>query len=287
MNYPSYCVPDWLELASTWGGCPKSDWEERAAASIAPANPVLLDVGANKGYVAATFLALFSNRGVDAQRWHKSLVQYARPNGTVRYGYLDRDACGACQDCRSRPPQGHSRSGGSVHLLEMLPSTRAILRHVISELSLGDIVSVYDSAASNETKIVPAPDALWLNYGGTEYASLQTSGAARRQRRSDPKRTLALTTVDDLMASRGLTTLYQVVVDTEGWDALVLEGMASALQHKRIEFVQFEHNVKKEYWRPLHREHRSLSTVVARLYTMGYTCFILARHFIAPISAEW
>ena len=52
-----------------------------------------------------------------------------------------------------------------------------------------------------------------------------------------------------------------------------------------IEFVQFEHNVKKEYWRPLHREHRSLSTVVARLYTMGYTCFILARHFIAPISA--
>lgn len=221
------CIPDTLQLASSWVGCPMNEWEGRAAESIAPDNPVLLDVGANKGYVAANFLALFAGtRGVNAHRWHDKLVQYARPNGTVRHGYLHRDSCGACHDCKSRPPKPHNRSGGSVHLLELLPSKRAILRYATTELGVSDIVSVYDSAASNETKVVPAPDALFLNFGGTEYASLQTSDAARRQRRSDPTRTLALTTVDDFMSSRGLSTLYQVVIDTEGaW----LVGSHSAL----------------------------------------------------------
>lgn len=62
-------------------------------------------------------------------------------------------------------------------------------------------------------------------------------------------------------------------IDAEGWDALVVEGMARMLRERRVELLEFEYK-KSGYW--VHNdpaERRSLSTLVASLGSQGYTCF--------------
>jgi hypothetical protein len=131
------CVPDVATLR--WTGCPTSPWRERAAAALNPSAPILLNIGANKGFAASEFLSLFSQRAVGAKRWHRAVVGYGRAH---KLGFVDATSCGACGACGARAPERHSRDGGRVHLLELLPSTRTLLRHVIDTLHVHDVVSM-------------------------------------------------------------------------------------------------------------------------------------------------
>ena len=184
--------------------------------------------------------------------------------------------------------QTHDKRGGHAHLLELLPKTRALLRHLVHAFDADDAVTVHDLAASNETKTIPAPDALYLNFAGTEYASLQNTPLANKQRRAQPQISLNLTTIDDLMDSHHLERVYQVTVDAEGWDGLVLEGMRRALQAKRIELLEFEYN-KVSWTRSSKqlRHPRTLGNTTAWLHSLGYTCHMLAgTRGTWPISGE-
>jgi hypothetical protein len=47
-------------------------------------------------------------------------------------------------------------------------------------------------------------------------------------------------TIDEQMSKFGLTHVFWVKTDTEGYDASVLRGAVDALSNKRIELLQFE-----------------------------------------------
>jgi hypothetical protein len=167
------CVPDVATLR--WTGCPTSPWRERAAAALNPSAPILLNIGANKGFAASEFLSLFSQRAVGAKRWHRAVVGYGRAH---KLGFVDATSCGACGACGARAPERHSRDGGRVHLLELLPSTRTLLRHVIDTLHVHDVVHVHDLAASNVSAVVRVPDSFHIAPAADEKANLFAGGAA-------------------------------------------------------------------------------------------------------------
>eukprot|EP00966_Prymnesium_polylepis_P222643 5150626-Prymnesium_polylepis.1 len=78
-------------------GCQKSGdvrWAERLAAAVPQAAPVLVNVGANKGFNAAAFLDLWSPQlGVNEAKWHQHIVQYAAQKSIPGLG---ASACGMC-----------------------------------------------------------------------------------------------------------------------------------------------------------------------------------------------
>ena len=76
------CLPNASAIVQHWRGCPNGDWAVHAAADPAIVarwpKPVLVNVGANKGYAAAAFLALYSQRSVNPRVWHARILDYAR-----------------------------------------------------------------------------------------------------------------------------------------------------------------------------------------------------------------
>ena len=44
----------------------------------------------------------------------------------------------------------------------------------------------------------------------------------------------------DVGSGTGIDGAFEVAIDTEGYDALVLEGMKRALRKRAVEFVEFE-----------------------------------------------
>ena len=275
------CIPDAAQLLKHWVSCSSSTWLTRAAeipAIAARFPPVMINVGANKGYNAAEWLGLHNMLvGVTARRWHRALQQYAR-NGTGRpHKFLLGQSCGACGGCRQPDPPMHKRQDGRVHMLELTSQNRELLRALVSAFHLPErIAKVHDLAASNQTQFVTEPDA----FAGFEGASIVrvVKGTARTARR------IEAVALDDFFARERLERVYAVEIDTEGVDALVLEGMRAALEAQRVGFVEFEYS-HKGYWKEQRREARSLESVVGWLRERaGYTCFMEAGQWLAPIS---
>ena len=139
-------------------GCPNASWQIALAEVAAPGPaPILLLVGANKGYAIAAFLALWhSEQPVNEQLWARELLRYAyRQPGQ----YLRQFGCGNCGDClHTRAPSTQELSGvektrGRVHAFEALESNRRLLRHVSRALNLTSAaLEVHDLAISNATE---------------------------------------------------------------------------------------------------------------------------------------
>ena len=276
-------------------------------------NPVLVNVGANKGYAAgaanvplthpkfslthqdsqtltltryaaAEFLAIWSQHNVNSKLWHHALIKYARGSveeqrsaartGKKRHGFLSQQACGACRACKVSTPSPHQRSGGTVHMLELLESNRALLHNLTAATGISDIAKVHDLAASNVTHRVYAPRA----YAGMEMLAA-VEGTKKR-----PANQEAIS-LDDLFERQALSEAYLVSIDTEGSDALVLEGMQQLLQQGRVAFLEFEVGKNKGYWQEKHPERRRLDATISRLLEFGYFCFFEAGSQLAPISS--
>jgi len=273
----SGCTPDATILwTNRQSGCPQVPWQMVAASDpdviSRYRNPVLVNVGANKGYAAAEFLAIWSQRSVNPKLWHERILEYAHERN---FGFLKYQPCGVCNACRLRTPARHQRSGGSVRMLELLESNRELLRHLINSTGIGDIAKVHDLAASNVTHSVHAP----RGYAGMEFLAVQ-EGTNKKQ----PN--LEAVALDDLFAREGLGEAYLVSIDTEGSDALVLEGMQRLLRQGAVGFLEFEVGANKGYWREDHPERRHLGTTISRLLAFGYFCFFEAGHQLAPISGQ-
>jgi len=76
------------------------------------------------------------------------------------------------------------------------------------------------------------------------------------------------TTVDELVANEmGGTDPYLLVVDTEGYDGLVLQGANRTLASGRVKYLEFEfHNIPP--WRNM-----DLRVTIESLDATGYTCY--------------
>jgi FkbM family methyltransferase len=164
-------------------------------------------------------------------------------------------------------------------LLELLPSNRQLLRWLINFTRLSDVAFVHDYAISNATYLAPEP----AGVAGNEMVSLKDADRMRA-RWGQNKSTIQVLTLDEFMLRQRLDEVWAVVIDAEGYDALVLEGMRRVLAAHRVVFVEFEYH-SIGYWGsavPL-SERRSLKATQQWLGALGYTCFLEA-DTVAPIS---
>ena len=294
------CVTDASNLIKGWQGCTQAPWAFHAAeqyGAIRPANDIepviVINVGANKGYNVVSFATLWSNalwQRLDQQAWLNAILAYADGQGDgKKHGYLNFKPDGACRETSGRyrlrhQQQAHRRERTvHVHLLELLPSNRELLRWLINFTRLSDVAFVHDYAISNATYLAPEP----AGWAGDEQVSLKDGDGADRVRArwGQNKSTIQVLTLDDFMLRQGLDEVWAVVIDTEGYDALVLEGMRRALAAHRVVFVEFEYH-SIGYWGsavPL-SERRSLKATQQWLGALGYTCFMEAWDTVAPIS---
>ena len=93
-----------------------------------------------------------------------------------------------------------------------------------------------------------------------------------------------LTTLDAfLSATFGDTReIYHVSIDTEGHDALVLEGMRTALRAKRVTVLEFEYS-GRGYW-AAGADGRTLGATLGWLAEDGYACWWQTRHDLVAAS---
>jgi hypothetical protein len=183
------CIPDAENITKVWS-CAGANWLEqltREAPTIFSTHPILLNIGANKGYSAPQFLNLWSqHRNATIRSWYGAIRDVARGKVAVsgeghaarRHGFLATQMCGACGACRGSPQAPHSRNGGHVHLVEMTVANSLLLRHLANATNLQDLITVHNAAASNASGTIYSPRVTM----GTEFATAtsRANGAADR-----------------------------------------------------------------------------------------------------------
>ena len=281
------CVKDVDLLRLYWNGCAHAPWAEYAAKrfdaqNVSDAAPItMINVGANKGYGAPAFLSLWSESlraRLRAKEWKWAIQRYARtdrPNKT--HGFLIHTPDGPCHESSLRR-EAHTRElPAQVHMLELLAANRRLLRWLVNHTQIANAARVYDYAVSNVTYTQPVID----GYAGVEYLSLSSQG-----KKSKAKPTMMqVLTVDDFMTRERINhAVWSVEIDTEGWDALVLEGMRGALREHRVLFVEFEYS-SRGFWKQF-KDRRTLYATQRWMGDLGYTCYLETSHDVAPISGH-
>ena len=308
-----HCAADALSLVRHSNGCAHAPWIQRAAdlhhASSSVADGSLVSnivVGANKGYDAPAFLSLWSPslaKRLGGQTWKRLIMAYAKGTGVDKdictfctyveasnrkHNFLQMFPTGPCKNEANVRHKHHARSRlvPHVHLLELLPSNRQLIRWLVNRTDIASFAHVHDLAASNESsRAFSAPDA--SKYAGIEALALSVPWNLKEKKRSfRTGNTIETTTIDDFMARERLSEAWLVQIDTEGWDALVLEGMRKSLAAKRIAFVEFEYS-GRNFWSPASgADRRTLEQTQRWLGELGYTCFLQTASDLAPISGQ-
>ena len=275
------CVPDALAVLKQHGannGCSKSPWAERVAGVLHRESPItLVNVGANKGYKVPEFLALWSkpahrvegyNRG-----WQRHLLAYAKQ---IHSGHLKSFSCGNCGDCNAEAPPAHNRSAAvRIHLLEIAPANQMLLRHVIQATSLDDVVSLHPFGGSNVRARVPIIKSV---LPGDERQGVLVGKKAARFNSANASVLVDVVALDDFFAAHGLTKIYHVSIDTEGFDSLVIEGMRGAISRRQVSIVEFEVNTLG-FW-----SRGRLNQAFAVFDAARYSCFWVLPSGLLPAS---
>ncbi len=155
-------------------------------------------------------------------------------------------------------------------------------RAPVRRFELSDDVRVHDLAASNVSGTVSRQRIMT----GDERAQALVSSECTREARADGGadggggggggsggdsacETTRTTTIDEFLGALGLSSAYQVDIDTEGFDALVIEGMRAALARRTVAIVRFEVSDRGYWARRGRREGRRLADVLDGLARDG------------------
>jgi FkbM family methyltransferase len=241
-----------------------------------------INVGANKGYSLVEFLNLWTDQQIQGRVWRRSIFRQVQQMTRKKNHYLPF-ACGNCDDCKRPVPPAHNRRGGFVHAIEMAAANHALLSAVVASQGLSNIVRVHHLAASNASKRVLTARA---KVGDERTGLHDASDKYCKHHTCDQK--LRAVSLDDFFSEQRLVAAYQVSIDTEGHDALVLEGMRGILAARRVAIVEFEVS-DKGYWTPyrrmpLYAERRWVNGTVGWLADAGYSCFWQTAEGLIPAS---
>jgi len=196
---------------------------------------------ADKGYSTAEFMAQWSQHNVSGAQWRRGIGSWLDTQQPGKNGVLRSGACGNCHDCRRDPPAAHARSGGVAHTLELVDGNRQLLRHLSRRFGREREIFVHDLAASNVSREVRARRIPTGDERGSLWSSEADSGCTE-----SCTELVRTTTLDDFFAAQRLRGAYRVLIDTEGSDALVLEGMAQVREAKRSFFLPRDPSEKEE-----------------------------------------
>jgi len=229
---------------------------------------VVVNIGANKGYVASEWLELFHPElGISPASLKKHFDNLAAKGLLGRAHHL----CGACDDCKTGPRlQRLERTKRPLlmHAIEPNPVNVRMLREMYN-MAIGSEVSKYliirEMAMSNQSQIAKFRKTDF----GDETGSLQIGNHGNT---IDVK----VGTLDAYVRLEGISHIDYLKIDTEGYDALVLEGAERLLQEGQIDAIEFEYH-SIAYWSRGGPERRFLRDVVQKLDKYGFACYILGR----------
>jgi len=209
--------------------------------------------------------------------WRKHLLAYARQQKSQS---LKRFSCGNCKDCRAKRPPPHTRAGARVHLLEIAPANQQLLRYVLDAERLDDVVTLHSLGASNVTQRVPIVKTV---PPGEERQGVLVGFKARRFEQANATLHVDAVALDDLFRTERLDHVYQISIDTEGFDALVLEGMRGTIARKQVSVIEFEVN-QMGFWMPSHPERRTVRQIFKMLTSAGFGCFWSVEKALLPAT---
>jgi FkbM family methyltransferase len=258
LSRADFCHPNAVDIGRH-SNCPNDGWHDHVAPLLVPADGaplVMLNVGANKGYNLGEWMQRYSAADVSNVRWHDWLMKSASPPCRMQ-------CCGVCLVCKRRRTQQRATAPLAMHAFELQPSNERLLRQM-ARLS-GAPVEVHGAAVSNASGTVFTRDS---GAPGYESVAAQRAPPARRSARKGMV-TRNVTTLDTFLDTRGIVRAGLVSIDTEGWDGLVLRGMARALAARRVDVVEFEY---MRAWKA-QLGTRALHDTLAWLHGFGYTCF--------------
>eukprot|EP00962_Isochrysis_galbana_P006027 scaffold1633_cov117-Isochrysis_galbana.AAC.3 len=233
------CAPRvvWALLAHT-SRCPSDAWLD-ALALAGPPGPVrVVNIGANKGYAVQSALRRWVMPHLSGARWRRAIQSVA---AEVNSGELAYFSAGACGDGTDTTKVGSAnRDDVHVHALELVPSMRRALEAVTLATGVAQYVTVHPFAASNASGFVLVDNT--TSPGGERNHIDRCKLMGPRCAHPIQQRVV---TVDELLASLKLSQLSYLAVDTEEFDALVLEGAAASLAARAIRVVEFEYHGKR------------------------------------------
>eukprot|EP00897_Mesotaenium_endlicherianum_P003276 jgi/Mesen1/2977/ME000176S02018 len=239
-------------------GCAEPVDFERFVASIWPPSSemTLVNIGANKGYNVAKWMAYWSPQyGVEPKSWGAYLLK--------RYSevFTKWSMCGVCGDCNEDLKRWHltdTKTTEVPRILALEPSkhTYNLLRE-FRKWSEYPRLEVHRMAASNASYVTKFVD----TRPGDELHSLGTSSSANT---SD----VQVVSVDDLVRDLKIGHMHILKIDTEGFDPLVLQGARKTLESGAVSVLEFEYH---------HFHHwaiANLEDVVNELDALNFECFL-------------
>ena len=283
-----------LSLAATiyialHSACPGPQWLDRVAPTLgrqgeAPA--VIFVAGANKGFGIISLLNRFGDRRMKPLAWQVALRRYKERRARQALTPASASSCGVCGACREpQPPIARLLASHlELHAFELTQANAAWLIHARKAFGLdrkahslvvtraavsnasGELLVPVSGAASvvGEESISPLGISL-----GTSHAASRAEAQSRGPEKIERVRAIAL---DDYARNARVQHIDFLSIDTEGFDALVLEGAAGLLERGAVTVVEFEYHFTA-YWNASQAESRSLEGVVRSLGRWGYTCF--------------
>ena len=272
--------------------CPSAVWLSRVmpdllhAPATARARPfVFFNVGANKGFAVSSMLQRFGSAHFTGVDWLRAFQTYRRAMNISQGG--SEELCGACCACIERPPCATENASMKlqIHAFELLEENVQWLRVALNRFGVHGVHLVH-AAVSNQSGSTFAQRAR----PGTESVSVQSSRPPALHPAQDASsvapRKIDRIKLSDYVNKHGINHVDFMSIDTEGSDALVLEGARALLIAARVSVLEFEyHHVS--FWGSSHPERRLLSSTIAWLDNISYSCFWQGRSGCAvPVSGK-
>ena len=273
---PPMCGPrNYTLVVSKRSICPSRRWlgirevaeQLDATRQNRTAPVVLLNAGVNKGFELLDLYQIHHGHfNFTGKRWHELLLSTENPQRCLEH------CCGVCSTCLKRhltiPKPLALRQGLPVELygFDALPANHIMLTWMVARTGLP--ATLTHAAVGDSVKQVLVQN---------ESAGFENGGPLRGRRGPGPGRVpVPQLTIDAFVAQRGIEYLDHVLIDVEGWDAHVIDGMKGMLTARRIELFEFENSPK---WREVDGSRETtlpytLSGVLDRVAQLGgYHCF--------------
>jgi len=201
--------------------CYASPWMQELHQVDPAPNKVFVDVGCNTGVSAAKWLDVWEMSGL-VERWRLALLGKVGPGAC----WQNKVQNIAYASNFHRP----SSTRAKALCIEAMSSSVQLL-HLTNTLVLGTSspIEVIHAAASDREGRIFFPD----NAAGEERRGINNF-----MQKETESSFITMTTVDKLVASRGISRVDVLTVDTEGHDPAVLRGAKQTLLNTR--FLQFE-----------------------------------------------
>jgi FkbM family methyltransferase len=232
-------------------------------------NKLFFDVGANKGYTIASWLATWMpEKGVSP----KSLYYYLSH-------VLKIKDCGVCSDCTEEMHSNLQRNDLlrttlEIHAFEPMESTYQALLQVHTWMNVSTL-HFHQLAISNITgtaKMSKCPV-------GGEACGLMSVGRAVPNEAVFSSLTI---TLDDFVEQKKIRQKIDLLkIDAEGADPLVLQGAKKLFSQEKVRMLLFEnHGIGA--WTTT-----SLLSVIESLNSKGFICHMLGKTGMARITDCW